>query len=367
MKNRKPFSALFYMRENRGRAALGAFMLFLAVFTFLAGNFIHSELYTFQEEFAYSDKLVVVMLQSTDEEYRDFADFIKAVEEDDKLEMVMSSARGFSSMTHGTVLNLDMNGVGYAFNSVEDMQKVFEHLGIEGDLSGCRHRSMVISEDFAKNKGLRLGDTVDGTFDENLSGTFTVDAIIGGGSFCTFYVYEDSDGLGRIFLYSDVMEGEALYDYVKDLAGDRKVQVVESERNQVQPQFSIFYVLFYAIDALIAIVLAVTINSVVTGQYLKRTYEFGVYRALGRSRREVKEKVAAELLSMNLIACLAGFGVIFLFTYLINELVYRPKGLHLLYASKVGLIGFGLCECLILVPLILSKGRLMSRADVTEF
>lgn len=367
MRSRKPFSALYYMRENRGRAALGAFMLFLAVFTFLAGNFIHSGPYTFQEEFAYSDKLVVVMLQSTDEEYRDFADFIRVVEEDDKLEMVMSSAMGFSGMYHGTVLNIDMGGYSYAFNSAEDMRKVFDHLGIEGDLSGCRHRSMVISEDFAKNKGIRLGDTVDGTFDENLRGTFTVDAIIGGGSFCTFYVYEDSDNLGRLFIYSDVMEGEALYDYVRNLAGDRKVQVVESERTNTLPQFDIFYVLFYAIDFLIAIVLAVTINSVITGQYLKRTYEFGIYRALGRSRREVKGKVAAEVLSMNLIACLAGFGVIFLFTYLVNELVYRPKGLHLLYVSKIGVIGFCICECLILVPLILSKGRLMSRADVTEF
>ena len=147
----------------------------------------------------------------------------------------------------------------------------------------------------------------------------------------------------------------------------RKVQVSAPERDEVLPQFYVFYVLFYVIDILIAVVLAVTINSVVTGQYLKRTYEFGVYRALGRSGKEVKAKVAAEVLSMNVIACLMGFAATFLFTYLINELLYKQKGLYLLYSSKIGFIGFLICDVLIALPLIMSKGRLMGKADVTEF
>lgn len=367
MKNIKPFSALYYIKENRGRAALCIFMMFLASLMFLAGNYIHSEIHTFEKEFEYSDKLVVVGLQSTDEEFKDFADFIKAVEGDARLGMVMSSALGFGGMQHGTVLNLEMGGWSYVFNSLQDMKEVFGHLGIEGDFSRCKHRSIIISKDFAKDKGIKLGDKVDHGFDRNLDGEYTVDAIIDDGSFCTFYIYEDDSSLGRIYIYSEAMEGKELYDYVKNLAGDRKVQVEESERSTVLPQFYVFYVLFYAIDILIAIVLAVTINSVVTGQYLKRTYEFGIYKALGRSRKEVKAKVAAEVLSMNVIACLMGSAVIFLFTYLMNELVYKQKGLYLLYLSKIGFIGFIICDILIVFPLILSKGRLMGRADVTEF
>lgn len=99
----------------------------------------------------YSDKLVVAGLQSTDEEFRDFADFTKAVDEDEKLRYVMSSALGFPGMQHGTVLNIDMGGWPYVFNSVRDMQEIFDHLGIEGDFSECKHRSMIISTDFAKN------------------------------------------------------------------------------------------------------------------------------------------------------------------------------------------------------------------------
>lgn len=367
MKNRKPFSALYYMKENRGRTVICIFMMFLATLMFLAGNFIHSELYTFEKEFEYSDKLVQVCLQTTDEDFRDFTDLKKAVEQDDKLQMVMRSSYGFGSMQHGTVLDLEMGGYSYVFNSVQDMEAVFAHLGIDGDFSGCKHKSMIISQDFAKNKGLKLGDTVDQSTERNLNGKYTIDAIIDDGSYCTFFIYEDNDSLGRMYIYSDSMEGKELYDYVKNLAGDRKVAVVEPERDDILPQFYIFYVLFYLIDLLIAIVLAVTINSVVTGQYMKRTYEFGIYKALGRSKKEIYKKVAAEVLTMNFIACLTGFAAIFLFTYLINELIYKQNGLHLLYASTTGLLGFIICDILIVVPLILSKGRMMSKADVTEF
>lgn len=367
MKGIKPFSALYYIRENTGKAVICIFMMFLATLTFLAGNYIYSTLDTFEKEFAYSDKLVVVNVQSADEEFQDFEDFIKVIEKDDNLEFVKSSAQGFAGMQHGTVLNLKIGGWSYAFNSVKDMQNVFGHLGIEGDFSKCKHGSIVISRDFAKDKGLELGDKIDRRFDNNLDGEYTLDALTDDGSFCTFYVYEDHDNLGRLYIYSKSMEGRELYDYVKNLAGSRKIQVTEPERNIVLPQLHIFYVLFYLIDILIAIVLAVTVNSVVTGQYLKRTYEFGIYKALGRSKREIKRKVAAEMLSMNFIACLFGIASIFLFTYLINELVYRSKGLHLLYLTKMGMIGFLLCDFLIVLPLILSKGRLMGKADVTEF
>ncbi len=367
MNKLKPFSAFYYIKENKGRSVLCIFMMLLASFMFLAGNYIHSELYTCEKEFEYSDKLVIAGIQSTDEEYRDFAAFKKLVQEDEKLKYVDATAYGFSGMQHGTVLDLEMGGWTYVFNSTEDMKKVFKHLGIEGDFSNCKHKSMIISQDFADNKGISLGDKIDDTFDSNINGEYTVDAIIDDGSFCTFYVYEDDDSLGRLYIYSDTMEGEELYHYVKSLAGDKKVQISESERDEWMPQFYVFYMVFYLVDFLVAIVLAVTVNSVITGQYLKRTYEFGVYRAIGRSKRDVKKKVAAEILTMNMIACIIGFLTIFLFTYLINELVYEKQGLHLLFSSDTGWIGFILCDILIVVPLVLSKGIRMSRADVTEF
>jgi ABC-type lipoprotein release transport system permease subunit len=362
-----PYSAIYYIRKNKGKSAICIFMMFLATFMFLAGNYIDSELDSFDKEFEYSDRLVVAEIQSTDPEYQDFAAFRKAVLEDDALEFVDVTAYGFGGMQHGTVLNLEMGGWSYVFNSVDDCQKVFEHLGIEGDLSNCKSGSIILGKEFAKNKGIKLGDVIDHSFDSNLNGEYRVDAIVDDDSYCTYYIYENDESLGRLYIYSDTLDGKALYDYVNTLAQNRNVHISKSEREETLPQFSVFYVLFYMIDLLIGIVLAVTVNSVITGQYLKRVYEFGVYRALGRSKGGIKKKVAKEILLMNFIACAAGAVVISLFTYIINELYYKPMGIHLLAFSQAGLLGFLLCDVFIVVPLILSKGRMMSKADVTEF
>lgn len=367
MSRLNPFSAFYYIKENKNRALLCVFMMLLASMMFLAGNFIHSELYTFEKEFSYSEKLVVAGIQSTDDEYKDWEIFKQKVMEDHKLNYVDVTAYGFSGLQHGTVLNIEMGGCSYVFNSKKDMEKVFNFLGIEGDFSNCKNNSMIISKDLATNKGISLGDTVDHSLDSRIDGSYTVDAIIDDGSYCTFYIYEDEENLGRLYIFSDSLEGQELYTYVKNIANGLKVQVSESERNSVLPQFMVFYVLFYIIDILVAVVLAVTVNSVVTGYYLKRTFEFGIYRAIGISKKEIRRKVAAEILAMDLIACTIGFGFVIFCTYMLNELLYKEQGLHLLYYSKTGMVGFIICDALIVIPLILSKGAMMSKANVTDF
>lgn len=367
MNKTNPFSAFYYLKNNRGRVIICIFMMFLATLTFLAGNYIQSVIYTYEKEFEYSDKLVLVSMQITDKDNVDYDTFLSRVEGDKELEYVQTTARGFSGMLRNTVLNFEVGGQTYVFNSREDMEKVFKHLGIKGDFSKCKDNSMILSKDFAANKGIKLGDTLDHSFDSGLDGTFTVDALIDDGSYCLFYISKDNENLGRCYVYSDNMEGQELYDYVNELADGLNVKVYTSVRDDVTSMFSVYYVIFYILVILIAIVLAVTVNSVMTGQYIKRTYEFGVYRALGISKKEIRKKVAAEILLLNVIACVVGFVTTMLFTYMINELYYKVHGLHLMYFSMTGLIGFIVCDVLIIVPLVLSKGRRMSRADVTEF
>lgn len=368
MKNIRPFSALYYIKENRFRAYICVFMMFMGTLIFLAGNYIYSVIYSFHKEFEYSDKLVEIDYLSNDVDNKDFDAVINLINQDEKLNYVRFSAYGFGGMQHNTVLNLDVGGQSFVFNSVEDARQIFDRLGVDADLSRCTNNSLIISSDLACDRGLKLGDKVDRAFDSCFSREHTIDAIIDDGSLCTFYIYEvPESNLMRLYVYSDTLEGKELYDYVRELAKGKQVKVTDSERDFVMPQFRIFFVLFYGIDILIAIVLAVTINSVITGQYLKRTYEFGVYNALGMGRGLVKKKVTREILTMNTMAIIIGFLIIILYTYLVNELLYKPSGRYLVYISKLGILGFILCDLLIVVPLILSKGRLMSKADVTEF
>lgn len=368
MRDIKPFSSIYYIRENKGRAFIAMFMMFLTVGMLIAGNYIYSLYWTFEPEIEFDDKVISANYLSIDETGEDFQSFLEDVRADENLKCVTRTGYGFSSMLHNTVLNLPIGGDSYTFNSVEDMEAVLSHVGIEGDFSNCKNRSAVLSEEFAKDKGIELGDIIGPEFDEDLSAEWTVDAIIPGGGFASFYIYEDDEAKhARAYIYSDTMEGQELRDYVINLLGDRQVEIKRHFKEGIDEQFRAYFVIFYAVVILIAVVLAVTVNSVVTGQYMKRIYEFGVYRALGRSKREVKTKVAAEIIGMNVMACAIGIGISSIFTYLINELLYIPTGRYLLYFSDLGIKGFLLCDLLVVIPLVLSKGRMMCKADVTEF
>lgn len=363
----KPFSALYYIKENKSKVFVCIFMIVLTAGLYIMGNFVASTEWSFRKEYEYSNKLVLVGALSTDEDFNDYLQFLQQVKDDPNLKCVERSAKGFGNMTHNTTLGFDMGGSAYVFNSKEDMQAVFEHLGIDCDFSRIKDGSLVISKDFANNRGVKPGDVLDYSFDSAFNGEYPVDAIIDDGSYTCFYLVEDDASLLRMYIYSDTMEGDVLHDYVRALAGDKKVHISGSFQDYVKSQFEMFYAIFYVVVIIISVIMAVTVNSVVTGFYMKRTYEFGIYRALGMSKKDVIKKCASEILVMDLIGFVIGMVVALLATYLINELAFNPNGIYLLYYSKVAFVGYLLCNILIVIPLIISKSRSCCKADVTEF
>ena len=59
--------------------------------------------------------------------------------------------------------------------------------------------------------------------------------------------------------------------------------------------------------------------------------------------------------------------IAFLLTFLLNELLYIPKGQYLPYVSWLGLTCFLISNLTVMVPMLIAKGVRMGRADVTEF
>ena len=246
------------------------------------------------------------------------------------------------------------------------MKTAFDLWGIDVDVSKLENRSIVISSALARNKGLKAGDKLDRTVDDALDDTYTLGAVFEGNSFATFYLVE-SENDARTYVYSDELTGQDLHDYILNLIGDRKVKLSNFSSEFVNRQLAPLYLIFTVGAFLLSVILAVTVNSVVNGQYIRRTYEFGVYRALGISRKRVFRKCAAELLLMDAIAIVIGAAVCFLTTFLLNELYYIPGGRFLPYFSWLGVLCFVISNLTVLLPMILSKGRRMGKADVTEF
>lgn len=362
----KPLSALIYVRENKGRAGIAIFLLFLTTLLFLAGNYIDSIYYYWDRAMDYSDQLCIVNWTSADVDEQDFNDYRKILEADEKLIVQGKSGRGYHGLSWICTMGFEMGSSAMVFNSPEDLKEAFDVFGIEADLSDVTDKSVCISSALARQYGLKKGDALDASVQEGIEGSYVISAILEDDSFIVFYV-DHSVAEYRLNVLSRELKGEELRDYLEKLRGDRKVHIDQTVRSGVNEQFEPFFYIFGAGIVLLSLVLSVIVNSVITGQYAARTYEFGVYRAIGISKREIYGKCAREILLMDGIAILCGAVICFLYTFLANELYYLPAGRYLPYGSKIGLYGFVASNLLVVVPTILLKGKSMSRADVTEF
>ena len=246
------------------------------------------------------------------------------------------------------------------------MKTAFAELGIEGDLSDIKDGSVCVSSALARQYGLKKGDIVDASVHRNISGTWRLDAILEDDSYILFYV-DHTDVTYRMNIISRTHSGDELRSYIEGIRGELKGHVDTNLRTEIKKQFAPFELIFGVGIVLLSSILAVIINSVITGQYIARNYEFGVYRAIGLTKKEVFGKCASEILLMDLLAIAAGAVLILLFIFLGNELYYRPAGKYLPYISRIGIYGFLASNLLVILPTILLKGRSMCRADVTEF
>ena len=362
----KPMSAFYYVKENKGRAGIVIFMLFFTTLLFLAGNYIDSNYYYWDKAMEYYDRICTVSALSSDEEQKDFYAICEKLKSDESLIVYDASGYGYSGLPWTCTMGFEMGSISMVFNSVEDLGDCFERLGIQADLSGMKDGSVCLSSALARQYGLKKGDIVDVSVYKNISGRYPIGAILEDDSYVLFYV-EHVDTPFRMHVMSKELSGQALRDYLAELCGDSKVHVDPPLRVSIEEQFAPFKLIFGAGIVLLSLVLAVVVNSVITGQYVARTYEFGVYRAIGLTKREIYGKCAREILAMDFLAILFGMVVIFLFLFLANELYYIPAGRFLPYYSNMGLYAFLASNALVIVPTILLKGRSMSKADVTEF
>lgn len=364
----RPLSALYYIKENKMRSFIIIFMLFLTTFLFIAGNYIDSIEYYWERAEEYSNKICVVTAVSTDEDFKEFGEFYQDICNDEKLTVMDRTSRGFWGLDWISTMGFETGSSSFVFSTPEDMKTVFDNLGIECDFSDIKDRSVVMSSALAAQYDLKKGDIVNEKLDDNISGDYTLDAIIDDNSYILFYVIPNPDTqILRANIISDEMSGDELRNYVNNIKGDRKVHVSSSLKENLDSQLDPFVLIFYTAIILLSAVLSVIVNSVITGQYIKRTYEFGVYRAIGISKAGVYKKCTAEILLMNVIAIVFGAAIIMLLSYMLNELLYIPSGKYLPYYSEIGLKGFLLSNLLVVIPTVLLKGRGMSRADVTEF
>ena len=368
----KPFSAFYYIKQNKARACTAAIMFALCMMLMMGGNFIMSTMWAFDQSAGKLDQFITAMVLSTDEKRQDWKAFLSEVDADPDLQIFHGSGYGHGSMEYGTALGVTASGNVMVFTVREEMEEAFRIMGIDIDTSKVQDHGLVLSSMYAKGAegvGVAEGDVVDPSFSSAFDTEYTVDAIYEGNDNIQFYfIPSEVQATGRVYIHGKNMDHEQLKQRLLEIRGDGKIALyTKTAKENFEEFFSIFRIIFYVSILLIGIILSVTISSWFTGHFMKRTYEFGVYRAVGRSRKEVRHKIAAEILIQDLIGITVGLAIVLLSTFLLNELAFVPKGKYLPYVSDMGILGAVVSNLLAVIPLIFFKSRAMNRADVTEF
>ena len=361
-----PYSALYYIKENKGRSLLIAAMFFLTTLLLLGGNYIQSNYYYWEGIIDLSEKVVEVEASVSDEGYSEYYALLDKLAEDPDITIMLHSGYAAPSLDWTCTMGFSMGGYATRFNTPDDMREAFRILGYHGDFSGLREGSIVMSDAMAKNHGFQIGDIIDER--HGLSRAYTLDAIIEEDVYCVLYVENaPEEALMRAHVLSERLSTSELMERVRSTCEGSKCKIQKSWREGLDRQFEPINLIFYLALLLLSLVLAVSVNSVISGHYNKRMYEFGIYRAIGRTKRDVRRKVASEIVITDLVTVVIGIGVVELIVFLLNELYYKPGGRYLPYWSKIGVIGMIVSNLCVLLPTVVLRGRAMCKADGTEF
>ncbi len=364
----KPFSPLYFIKENKTRCAVLILMIFLSFGVYLAGLYVMNVITGFDDfgEELY-DSTALVYVKTRDEEgFQGYRDAVEAMRQEENVHFVDLGYYNYLNVE--CIMGFTVGYQSLTFLNKEDFKLFCEMKGITCDVDSLGSRSAVMSERMANSLGLKIGDVLTPKKFNGVSEEFTLEAITNQTTYAYYFLAEGAEPMNAMILNTG-MEKEEFAAYLDLLEQQYPVQMhgYEEDKAETDRTFSFLPKIYIAVLVLIAIIMAVTVNAVFVGVYQSRIFEFAVYRAIGMGKRKITGKIVGELLWMEGIALVGGGVFFFLGLYLFNHLVLYPKGLYLDYFNNVALLGLALCNVIILVPLILTRCRQMHRADICEF
>lgn len=354
----KPLSPLRFIKENKARCILLMFMLFLGYAAYLGGIYVSNPYDNWQLPIHYYEKLTHVYPSNDDEDGSKVFAFAEELENTGEVDVLRLGVG--QSFNWNTIMAFASGSFSFTFLSVEDFKTYCEYMDIACDFDNLKDGSLIMSERFAKNRALKVGDTLGMDFSSGLYRDFRLDAVTGEDGY-TLYFIDGKSGLSANLLILGKETGGT------DLLEKYNVQVYDSIRTDVESSYRNFKRIYLFVIVLLALILAVTINAAFVGMYQQRNLEFAVYRAIGISKRRIIGKIVGELFCMDIIALTAGGAAFFFGLYLFNNLVLYPIGKYLRYFHPMALFGLLLCNLAVLVPLIVTRCRQMLKADICEY
>lgn len=362
----KPFSPLYFIKENTSRCLALMLMIFLSFGVYLGGLYVTNPLDNWTVPFAYYETMRTSGASALDADFSQYQAFRQEMEQHPNI-MVLEQGQ-YHGFPWTTVMGFESGTYTLTFRSVEDFKTYCDFFHIECDFTNLKSGSLILSERFAKNKGLELGDVVDKNYDKQVYGTFTLDALTTEEGYCQYYIDDSPITYPNLLLLPDGISTEEFLDIYSEARERNPVSILNGLlKENINQQYESFHMIYTFIVILLSVILAVTINAAFVGMYQRRTFEFAVYRAIGISKKRIVGKIAGELLLLDLITLVIGGAIFFLALYLFNNLVLYPAGKYLTYFHPLALLGLVLCNATILIPLVVTRCRQLLKADICEY
>ncbi len=362
----KPFSPLYFIKQNKSRCILLMFMIFLSFGAYLGGLYI----YTPQENWEYAceieDNMVEVYQSSGDSKAANYKAFREEMKKRD--DVIVIEEGWYNQIDRKTVMGFTDGSLCYTFRTVDDFKLFCEHNDIECDFSNIKPKTVILSRLMADSKGYKVGSVIShDDEDNNLEYDLTVAALTEENGYTQYYIGQDGETNNDMLLLGKGISAEEVRKYAAEIAQKYPVNFAQSLREEIDEMYSIFNTIFFVVVIFLAIILSVTVNAAFVGMYQRREFEFAVYRAIGISKKKIIRKIAGEILFMDVIVLIVGGGIFFLALYLFNELVLASSGVYLVYTAPIAVIALVLCNLMTVIPLILTRSRVLLKADICNY
>lgn len=248
-----------------------------------------------------------------------------------------------------------VNVYGVAEDELPALMDLFGMRLVDGRLPRARSNEIVISETVARNRGLRVGDTVGYPVQERdevdpliADDTPTEMIVVGLLSpddlwlgFTSFEYLESheltsSRPVHLLVLPAKGHEGELATWLEESVASAQTdVETYSTRRRQFRQLTQSMLLLFAAVESIIALVAAIAMAALNYIFFAQRREEFGILHAVGHSRSWLLLRTIKETGSAVVVAWLIGAAVCVIGLVGVQSAIYAPRGLSLDFFTPV--------------------------------
>ena len=396
----KPIHALYYMRNNKVRVFILILLMSLVSICYVGGLYISSPFYENLNTIDVYRNFVVVSQGAGqayhwendpeyDPEYTAFLDRVLAgpipgigqamqihyFADDGKTGGFQGAGIPRKILFH-TLIGIPMGIPMPAFRASEDFSAFNNIVGLLPPDFVLDDGDMVMSDLLRRNRGLEVGAFVenDGEMVTGLRRGIRLAETYEAKGYTSFLV-DAGQKPDSVLLLREALADRETSERQLNTAVDRLKQEYPGlqffdypyQYDYINNISTAFWAVIVPVCIIVALVLAITINAILIGEYANRKFEFSIYRATGFSKWEISFKIVKEILWMNLLGLCWGALMAALLIFVLDDAILFDQGIHLSYYCLESVYGSILCEVAVIVPIILFQVHRIKKHDVTDY